>query len=58
MASPFFASELKQVLSEQSFGIMSYRLGPTSSHEAQASIDLLEGIRLDVRLNIRGFEVS
>lgn len=57
MSPPFFASELKQALSEQSFGISGYRLGSSSLNEAQAFVDLLEGVRLDVRLNIQGFHV-
>ena len=58
MSSSFFATELKQALSEQSFGIAGYKLGNSSSHEAQALVDLLEGPRLDVRLHVQGFEVS
>lgn len=58
MPASFFSSELKEALSELSFGISGCKLGPSSSSEAQAFVDLLEGIRLDIRLHVQGFEVS
>ncbi|KAH8114480.1 hypothetical protein DFH11DRAFT_1726955 [Phellopilus nigrolimitatus] len=55
----FFQEELKRALDEQSFGIVEYSLfGQTSAYEANASVELLERVRVYVTLSIRGFQVT
>lgn len=54
----FFSDELQQNLAEQSFGIASYKLGPSSAYEATARVDLLEGIQVQVSLSSRGYQAS
>lgn len=56
--SSFFSSELKRALSEQIFGISGYKLGTSSSYEANAKVDLLEGAQMLISLSYRGFQVS
>ncbi|THH04998.1 hypothetical protein EW145_g5125 [Phellinidium pouzarii] len=57
-SSSFFKEELARALAEQTFGIGGYTLGHSSVHEASASVQLLERVRLDINLSIRGFQVT
>jgi hypothetical protein len=57
-AEPFFASELKRALDEQSFGIKSSTLLSSSLFSAEASVTLLEGRTIVIVLTSQGYSVS
>ncbi|EJC98086.1 uncharacterized protein FOMMEDRAFT_137409 [Fomitiporia mediterranea MF3/22] len=54
----FFQTELECALSEQAFGIVGYFLKSATAHDATASVELLEGVQLDITLTVRGFRVT
>lgn len=54
----FYKEELANTLSEQSFGIASYSLGESSSDQANASVELLEKVLVNISVSARGFQVN
>lgn len=56
--SSFYASELQTALEEQIFGIQSFSFASSTPYEAKASVKLLEGDSIIVRLTIQGYTVS
>jgi len=57
MSSSFYHTELNKALSEQAFGIARFDIQSSSSHEATASVALLEGKTIRITLNARGYQV-
>lgn len=56
----FYRTELEKALSEQSYGIVAYRIDheACTEHAAFAVVDLLEEQQLRVELSNRGYQVS
>ncbi|PAV17156.1 hypothetical protein PNOK_0722000 [Pyrrhoderma noxium] len=54
----FYKEELANTLSEQSFGIASYSLGESSSDQANASVELLEKVLVNINVSARGFQAT
>ncbi|CAL1712703.1 unnamed protein product [Somion occarium] len=55
--SDFTQVELEQALSEQSFGITSYKITSSTDLQASARVVLLEGNTITISLTSRGYEV-
>lgn len=56
--STFCYDELRRALSEQSFGIQSYTMTAATPQSASATVFLLEGQRVVISLENRGYFVS
>ncbi|KAJ3509124.1 hypothetical protein NLJ89_g5383 [Agrocybe chaxingu] len=54
----FYAGELQRALKEQAFGIKAFTMGATSSQQATASVVLLEGHHLVIRLTTQGYTIT
>ena len=57
-SSSFCRTEFQRALEEQAFGIKSFVMVSSSSHQATASIVILEGSKLLVQLTTQGYSVS
>ncbi|GLB38410.1 putative protein of unknown function (DUF727) [Lyophyllum shimeji] len=57
-SSSFYADELRSVLQEQSFGIESFSIITTTPSQATASVKLLEGKNISIKLSSRGFLIE
>jgi len=55
--SSFYGDELLRALTEQSFGIKIFSILATTQLQATASVTLLEGRQLDIKLAMRGYSV-
>lgn len=55
--SSFYADELHRALQEQSFGIESFSMENATSLQATATVKILEGLNVTLKLTIRGFTV-
>ncbi|KAF8807139.1 hypothetical protein BYT27DRAFT_7211017 [Phlegmacium glaucopus] len=56
-SSSFCRTELQRALKEQAFGIQTFSITSSSAQEALASVVLLEGQKLVVKLTTQGFSV-
>ncbi|KAF8073776.1 hypothetical protein FPV67DRAFT_765514 [Lyophyllum atratum] len=56
--SSFFADELRCVLQEQSFGIQSFSIATTTRSQGNASVKLLEGHEITLKLTSRGYTIE
>ncbi|KAG5736010.1 hypothetical protein E4T56_gene18380 [Termitomyces sp. T112] len=54
----FYASELQTALDDQSFGIQLFCLTSSTPYEARASVKLLEGNAITVKLTIQGYTIE
>jgi len=57
-SSTFCYDELRRALSEQSFGIKSYTMAAATSQSASAAVFLLEGQKVVISLEHRGYFVD
>jgi hypothetical protein len=57
-SSSFYQTEFQRALEEQAFGIKSFAMVSSSSHQATASIVILEGSKLLVQLTTQGYSVG
>lgn len=57
-SSSFCQTEFQRALKEQAFGIKSFAMVSSSSHQATASVVILEGSKLLVQLTTQGYSVS
>jgi hypothetical protein len=55
--SSFYQDELLRALTEQSFGIRMFYTLTTTRLQATASVTLLEGQRINIKLEMRGYSV-
>jgi hypothetical protein len=55
--SSFYGDELLRALSEQSFGIKSFSTLASTELEATASMTILEGQTINIKLAMRGYSV-
>ncbi|KZV92288.1 hypothetical protein EXIGLDRAFT_836575 [Exidia glandulosa HHB12029] len=58
MDATFYGVELDRALKEQRDRIRSSDISASTSHEAVAAIEPLEGVKLAVKLSIAGYEVT
>jgi len=56
--SSFYADELLRALTEQSFGIETFSVLTTTPIQAVASVTLLEGHNLTIKLTTRGYSIE
>ncbi|KAG6841994.1 hypothetical protein C0991_004485 [Blastosporella zonata] len=54
----FFANELRTVLDDQSFGIQSFSITSITPYQALASVRLLEGNIITIKLTIKGYTIE
>ena len=58
MSTEFYAQEIRRALEEQSFGIKSFTLLESDSGaQARATVILLEGQKITIKLNSQGYAV-
>lgn len=57
-SSSFCHTEFQRALKEQAFGIKSFAMVSSSSHQATASIVTLEGSNLLVQLTTQGYSIT
>ena len=59
MSTEFYAEEIRRALEEQDFGVKSFTLleSDTSGVQARATVILLEGQKIMVKLNSEGYSV-
>ncbi|KAF9046681.1 hypothetical protein BJ165DRAFT_1527754 [Panaeolus papilionaceus] len=56
--SSFYHSELLRALKEQAFGIINFSMTSSSPEQASASVVLLEGRTVNVKLTIQGYSIT
>ncbi|PPQ63629.1 hypothetical protein CVT24_004382 [Panaeolus cyanescens] len=56
-SSSFYHAELLRALREQAFGITSFSMTSSSPEQASASVVLLEGRSVNIKLTIQGYSV-
>lgn len=55
--SSFYGNEMLRSLTEQSFGLKASAILETSKLQATASVTLLEGQKMKIKLTTRGYSV-
>jgi hypothetical protein len=57
MSPSFYYTELNKALAEQAYGLAKFDVSSSTSHEAAASVTLLEGKTIRITLSARGYQV-
>ncbi|KAJ8595238.1 hypothetical protein M405DRAFT_807526 [Rhizopogon salebrosus TDB-379] len=56
MSPSFYYTELSKALAEQAYGLAKFDVSSSTSHEATASVTLLEGKTIRITLSARGYQ--